>query len=117
MAFKTAAIRKLARDEQFQASVRADHGIKWGFVQHKLAGYLPGTFGQDDQERSSWVYKHGLVKRALDEILGENGWRSATRDGSQWVTATAQARPHAASVPEPSVQISIGGAAAFMPNQ
>ncbi len=100
--FKTAAIRKLARDEQFQASVRADHGIKWGFVQHKLAGYLPGTFGQDDQERSSWVYKHGLVKRALDEILGENGWRSATRDGSQWVTATAQARPHAASVPEPS---------------
>ena len=90
--FKTAAIGKLARDEQFQAGVQADQGIKWGFVQHKLAGYLPGTFGQDERERSDWVYKHGLVKRALNEILGENGWRSATRDGSQWVTATAQAR-------------------------
>jgi hypothetical protein len=42
------------------------------------------------------------VKRALNEILGEDGWRSATRDGSQWITATAQPRPHAGSVPEPS---------------
>ena len=100
--FKTAAIRKLARDEQFQAGVRADRGIKWGFVQHKLAGYLPGTFGQDEKERSDWVYRHGLVKRALSEILGENGWRSTTRDGSQWVIATAQARPRTASGPEPS---------------
>ena len=33
--FKAAAIRKLARDEQFQAGVRTDHGIKWGFVQYK----------------------------------------------------------------------------------
>jgi len=55
-----------------------------------LVGYLPGTFGQDEQERSDWVYRHGLVKRALNEILGENGWRSATRDGSQWVIATAR---------------------------
>jgi hypothetical protein len=100
--FKTAAIRKLARDEQFQAGVRADRGIKWGFVQHILAGYLPGTFGQDEKERSDWVYRHGLVKRALSEILGENGWRSTTRDGSQWVIATAQARPRAASGPERS---------------
>ena len=90
--FKIAAIRQLARDEQFQAGVRADRGIKWGFVQHKLASYLPGTFGQDEKERSDWVYRHGLVKRALGEILGENGWRSATRDGSQWVIATSQAR-------------------------
>jgi hypothetical protein len=91
--FKTAAIRRLARDKQFQAGVRADRGIKWGFVQHKLASYLPGPFGRDDQERSDWVYRHGLVKRALNETLGENGWRSATRDGSQWVIATDQARP------------------------
>jgi hypothetical protein len=63
---------------------------------------------RDFQERSSWVYKHGLVKRALNEILGQNGWRSATRDGSHWVTATAQARPHAASVPEPSPGFSPG---------
>ena len=32
--FKAAAIK--GRDEQFQA-VRADRGIRWGFVQHKLA--------------------------------------------------------------------------------
>jgi len=94
--FARAAIRKLAQDEQFQAGVRASRGIKWGFVQHRLADYLPGTFGQDHQERSDWVYQRGLVKRALDEILGENGWRSATRDGSQWVIATPQARPPAA---------------------
>ena len=90
--FKTAAIRQLARDEQFAAGVRADRGIKWGLVQHKLASYLPGTFGQDERERSDWVHQHGLVKRALNEILGENGWRSAMRDGSQWVTATATAK-------------------------
>ena len=90
--FKAAAIRQLARDEQFRAGVRTDRGIRWGFLQHKLAGFLPGTFGQDEQERSDWVYKHGLVKRALNEILGEDGWRLATPDGSQWVTATAQAR-------------------------
>ncbi len=90
--FKTAAIRQLARDEQFRAGVRADRGIKWGLVQHKLASYLPWTFGQDEKERSDWVYQHGLVKRALNEILGENGWRSAMRDGSRWVTAAATAK-------------------------
>ena len=30
--FKTAAIRKLARDEQFQAGVGADRGIKWASI-------------------------------------------------------------------------------------
>jgi uncharacterized protein len=86
--FARAAIRKLAQDEQFQAGVRANPGIKWGFVQYKLAGYLPGTLGQDHRERFDWVHRHGLVKRALNEILGENGWRSGTRDGSQWVIVT-----------------------------
>jgi uncharacterized protein len=91
--FARAAIRKLAQDEQFLAGLRAGRAVKWGFVQHKLAGYLPGTLGQDHQERFDWVYQHGLVKRALDEIFGENGWRSWTRDGSQWVLATSQAGP------------------------
>ena len=62
-------------------------------MQHKLASFLPGTFGLNERDRSDWVYQHGLVKRALDEIFGDHGWRSATRDGSQWVTATAQVRP------------------------
>jgi hypothetical protein len=101
--FKYAAIRQLARDGQFQAGVRSNRGIKWGFVQHKMADYLPETFGQAHEERSDWVYRHGLVKRALNEILGENGWTSGVRDGAQWVVATSHARPRAASVPRPPV--------------
>ena len=99
--FASAAIRRLARDEQFQAAVRAGRGVRWGAVQHKLADCLPGTFGEDHQDRSDWVFQHGLVKRALNEILGEGGWNSASHDGSQWVTATPQARPRPAGPPEP----------------
>jgi uncharacterized protein len=99
--FKYAAIRQLAQDDQFQNSVRSDRGIKWGFVQHKLARYLPAIVGQDQEDRFDWVYQHGLVKHALNEILGEGGWRSDPRDGSQWITATGQARPRDASLPEP----------------
>ncbi len=99
--FARAAIRRLARDEQFQAAVRASRGVRWGFVQHKLAECLPGTFGQDHQERFDWVHQHGLVKRALNEMLGHDGWRSGTRDGSQWILATARARPGAAGQPAP----------------
>lgn len=99
--FKYAAIRQLAQDDQFQTSVRSDRGIKWGFVQHKLARYLPAIVGQDQEDRFDWVYQHGLVKHALNEILGEGGWRSDPRDGSQWITATGRARPRDASLPEP----------------
>ncbi|HEX9623833.1 MAG TPA: hypothetical protein VF979_05600, partial [Streptosporangiaceae bacterium] len=91
--FKFAAIRQLARDNTFQAAVRGDRGVKWGRVQHLLADHLPETFGQQHEERSGWVYRQGLVKRALDEILGEGGWRSEQRDGSQWIFATDRAKP------------------------
>ena len=74
--------------------------IKWGRIQHLLAGNLPGTIGQRDDERFAWVHRHGLVKQALDEILGQNGWRTETRDRSQWVFATDRARPRS-TVPEP----------------
>jgi uncharacterized protein len=94
--FARAAIRRLARDEQFQAAVRASRGVRWGFIQHVLADCLPGPLGQDHQERFDWVHQHGLVKRALNEILGSDGWRSVTRDGSQWILATTAARPGAA---------------------
>ncbi len=99
--FKYAAIRQLADDEGFQASVRSARGIKWGFVQYKLAKYLPTIVGQDPAERADWVYQHGLVKRALNEIFGEDGWRSAPRDGSQWITATDRARHRDAGLPAP----------------
>lgn len=92
-----AAFRQLARDAGFQTAVRADRGIKWGYVQHKLADYLPGTFGQEHEERVQWVYQHGLLKQALNEILGENGWRCQTHDGSQWIFATDRANPPSAS--------------------
>ena len=91
--FKFAAIHQLARDNRFQSAVRGDRGIKWGHIQHLLADHLPETFGQQHEERSGWVYRQGLVKRALDEILGEGGWRSEQRDGSQWIFATDRAKP------------------------
>jgi len=80
--------------------VRGDRGIKWGRVQHLLADNLPGTFGQGHDERFDWVYRHGLVRQALDEILGENGWRTERRDDSSSVFATDRARPRS-TVPEP----------------
>jgi uncharacterized protein len=101
--FKFAAIRQLAQDDRFQDMVRSDRGIKWGFVQHKLADYLSETFGQDHEDRNRWVRMHGLVKRALDEILGENGWDSQPHDGSQWIIATDRAKPRDASVPSPPI--------------
>jgi uncharacterized protein len=98
--FKYAALRKLAQDARFQDAVRSDRGIKWGFVQHLLADNLPGTFGQGHEERSEWVYRRGLVRQALNEILGENGWRTETRDGSQWVFVTDRAKLRS-TVPKP----------------
>ena len=99
--FKFAAIRQLAQDNRFQAAVRSDRGIKWGYVQHLLAEYLPVTFGQEHEERFDWVYRQGVVKRALNEILGENGWRSETRGTAQWILITDTARPRAAVPPPP----------------
>jgi hypothetical protein len=98
--FKFAAIRRLAEDGRFQSAVRGDRGIKWGRVQHLLADHLPETFGREHEERSTWVYRQGLVKRALDEILGEAGWRADTQSGAAWIFATDRARPRSA-VPQP----------------
>jgi hypothetical protein len=42
------------------------------------------------------------VKRALNDILGENGWRSDTQAGSQWIFATDRAKPRS-TVPQPPV--------------
>jgi hypothetical protein len=99
--FKYAAILKLARDDEFQAAVRSDRGIKWGRIQHKLADNLPGTFGQGHEERSGWAYRHGLVRQALNEILGEDGWRTESRERSQWVFATDRAKPRSAALRPP----------------
>ena len=103
--FKYAAIRKLAQDARFQDAARGDRGIKWGFVQHLLADNLPATFGQGHEERFEWVYRHGLVRQALDGILGANGWRSDTRAGSQRVFATDRARPRSAEPKPPADRI------------
>jgi uncharacterized protein len=99
--FKFAAIRRLAEDSRFQAHVRSERGIKWGRIQHLLADHLPETFGQQHDDRSSWVFRQGLVKRALDEILGGGGWRSESRDGSQWIVATDRAKSRSAVPPRP----------------
>jgi uncharacterized protein len=82
---KQAAIRQLAQDGKFQAALRAGAGVSWGSVQHKLADYLPETLGREHRQRADWVYRQGLVKRALNEILGETGWRSEPRGAAQWI--------------------------------
>jgi len=104
--FKYAAIRKLAQDAEFQDRVRSDEGIPWGGVQSKLADYLSEAISQDHDERFQWVYEQGLVKHALDEILGETGWRSEPREAKRgrprpvkWITATAQAKPRDVGLP------------------
>ncbi len=104
--FKYAAIRKLAGDSNFQSQVRSDRGIPWAGVQSKLADYLSETIGQDREERIQWVRSQGLVRHALNEILGERGWGSEPREARtglprpvQWIIATAQAKPRDGSLP------------------
>jgi hypothetical protein len=104
--FKYAAIRKLAGDSNFQSQVRGDRGITWAGVQSKLADYLSEAIGQDREERIPWIRHQGLVRHALNEILGESGWRSETREAKtgrprpvQWIIATPQAKPGEANLP------------------
>jgi len=104
--YKYAAIRKLAQDADFQDQLRGEHGIPWGGVQSKLADYLSEAIGQDRDERFQWAYEQGLVKQALDQILGEGGWQSEPREARRgrprpvkWIIPTAQARPHDVGVP------------------
>jgi uncharacterized protein len=99
--YKLAAIRQLAQDGDFQDSVRG-RGIPWGAVQKKLADRLPEMLG----DRFRWVWDNNLVKGALDDILGVNGWETEARptgDGGmrQWIIATDRAKGRADSVPEP----------------
>ncbi len=104
--YKYAAIRKLAQDADFQDQLRGEHGIPWGSVQAKLADYLSEAISPDREERFQWIYEQGLVKQALDKILGESGWRSEPREAKRgrprpvkWIIATAQARPRDVGVP------------------
>lgn len=99
--YKLAAVRQLAQDADFQDSVRG-RGIAWGAVQRKLADHAPATVGNGFQ----WVYESNLVKTALDDILGDDGWRTEARPNKQggtrkWIIATDQARGRTDSVPGP----------------
>jgi hypothetical protein len=103
-----AAIRKLAKDSDFQDRARG-RGIPWKGVQIKLAEFLPETLGHTIEQREDWLRNQNLVKRALDDILGpENvGWRTEKRESKSgpprpvsWIIATEQAKPVAASVPD-----------------
>jgi uncharacterized protein len=104
--FKYAAIRNLAADSKFQNQVRSDRGIPWGGVEPMLADYLSEAISQDRGDRIQWVRDQGLVRHALNEILGHSGWLSEAREAKtgrprpvKWITATAQARPRDASLP------------------
>lgn len=88
--YKYAAIRKLAQDADFQDQLRGEHGIPWGGVQAKLADYLSEAISQDREERFQWVYEQGLVKQALDKILGESGWQSEPREAKRGAASSGQ---------------------------
>lgn len=95
---KLAAISKLAQNAGFHQQVRSSQGIKWGAVQRMLADYLPPTISNNPFQ---WVWDQGLVKQALDEILGDRGCVSAARapDNKKWITVTDRAKPVADGVP------------------
>ena len=98
---KFAAISQLAQDSEFQEEVRSAQGIRWGTVQKMLAGYLPATIG----DRFEWVGDQGLVVRALNEVLGRDGWASTRRAFEQggtrsWITVTSRAKSSADNKPK-----------------
>ena len=67
-----------------------------------MADYLPETIG----DRFQWVYEQNLVKRALDEILGDGGWKADPRPFEQggtrkWITVTDRAKRREAGPPAP----------------
>lgn len=97
--YKLAAIRNLALDDDFQDSVRGS-GIWWGVVQKKLSSFFPSDWG----DSFNWVSDQHLVKRALDEILGLEGWKSESRESPSrgWrkiVIATPEARARTDALP------------------
>jgi hypothetical protein len=105
--FKFAAIRQLAEDLEFQDGVRSGRGMTWKGVQSKLADYLPETLGRAHQQREDWVHEQRLVRRALDEILGRDGWRTETRQAKsgtprpvRWIIETERVKPRSNSVPD-----------------
>jgi hypothetical protein len=94
------------RADSFQNGVRSDRGITWAGVQFKLADYLSDAIGEDGEERIQWVREQGLVRHALNEILGVGGWRTDARDAKtgrprpvRWIIATAQAKRREAGLP------------------
>jgi hypothetical protein len=65
-----------------------------------LADYLPATIS----DRFEWVRDQGLVVRALNEILGNDGWAADARPFEQggtrkWITVTNRAKPATNSMP------------------
>jgi hypothetical protein len=99
--YKLAAVRQLAQDTDFQESVRG-RGIAWGAVHKKLANYASEMVG----DRFRWVHEGNLVKDALDDILGPEGWQTEARPGKQggtrqWIIATGRAKERVDSLPEP----------------
>lgn len=107
--FKHGAIRKLATDREFDSEVHSEQGIPWGRVQGKLARFVAEMTGWPFQQASDWVYGEFLVKRALTEILGDEGpsWTTESRPSSQsqgassrrWIKATAQAQTRIPDAP------------------
>jgi hypothetical protein len=92
---RAAAIEALRRSEDFQARVRSAQGIPWRGVQEILANAAPTGIIADPKQ---WAY--ALVAPALNDVLGQRGWRTDKRPRANdptalttWVVATNSALP------------------------
>lgn len=89
--YKAAAIAHLRNDVEFLDRIRRD-GIPWRGVVEHLEQSLPALMGSDRNKIA-----HHLVPRAMDEILGEGGWKtekrpSKSKEGGKttWIVATSR---------------------------
>jgi hypothetical protein len=75
--YKERAIRALAKNVEFQRSIKSDRGIPWGRVVGLIADALPDTMGSDRQNVA-----YGMVEEAMTRLLGgkDEAWETVRRD-------------------------------------
>jgi hypothetical protein len=75
-AYRKAAIRRLQDDTEVVRQLR-NIGMPWGVIMGKLKDNLPKVLS--DKDRGDIAYN--LVRRFMDETLGEGNWESEKRPG------------------------------------
>ncbi|MFC7329476.1 ATP-binding protein [Marinactinospora rubrisoli] len=73
-----AAIQGLRKREEFHRKLHSTSGIPWAQVEKLLSEEIPASLSPDPVR---WIRTHGVVKRALNEILGSQNqaWSTEKR--------------------------------------